>query len=226
MTTRIPAMGRHLLAPMATTITRPTPAPRTAIMVPTISQMVSLSAWAHGTDGAGAATAGAVVGEATTVAGGVVVTDAAGTEEVDIMGGAITEGAASITAVAAGTRAVAAMAHAADMVDERVIPGAVDMAHAGTSEEVVAGMEVVEAAINLAEEVSVVVEVDFAVAVVEDSVAEVVASMAAEADMVAVEGTVAVADTRSAQASKRKAGHASLFLCISSPMNISANGSY
>jgi hypothetical protein len=182
--------------------------------------MVSLSAWAHGTDGAGAATAGAMVGGATTVAGGVVVTDVAGTQEVDIMGGAIMEGAESITAVAAGTRGAAVMVHAADMVEERVIPGAVDTAHAGISQEVAAGMEVVEAPINLAEEVSVAVEVDFAaVVVVEDSVA-------AEADMVAVEGTVAVADTRSAQASKRKAGHARLFLCIGSPMNISANGSY
>jgi 5,10-methylene-tetrahydrofolate dehydrogenase/methenyl tetrahydrofolate cyclohydrolase len=154
-------------------------------------------------------------------------TDVAGTEEVDIMGGAITGAAASITAVAAATRDAAVMAHAADIVVERVIQGAVDTAHAGTSEEVVAGMEVVEAAINLAEEVSVVVEVDFAVAVVEDSVAEVVASMAVAAALtVAVEGTVAVADTRSAQASKRKAGHVSLFLCIGSPMNISANGSY
>jgi hypothetical protein len=147
-----------------------------------------------------------MVGEATTVAGGVVVTDAAGTEEagtdvagteeVDIMGGAITEGAASITAAAAGTRGAAVMAHAADMVEERVIPGAVDTAHEGISQEVVA---VVEAAINLAEEVSVVVEVDFAaVVVVEDSAAEVVASMAVEADTVAVAGTAAVADISSA----------------------------
>jgi predicted transcriptional regulator len=161
MTTQIPAMGRHRLAPMATTITRPTPAPRTAIMVPTISQMVSLSAWAHGTDGAGEAT----------VAGGVVVTDAAGTEEADIMGGAITGAAASITAVAAGTRGAAVMAHAADMVDERVIPGAVDTAHAGISQGVVADMRVVaEEASVVAEEASVAVEVD-STAEAEDMVA-------------------------------------------------------
>jgi hypothetical protein len=141
--------------------------------------MVSLSAWAHGTDGAGAATAGAVVGEATTVAGGVVVTDVAGTEEVDIMAGAITGAAASITAVAAATRAVAAMGHAADMVEERVIPGAADTAHAGISLEVVAGMDVVEAAINLAEGVSeavgaasTVVEAAVSMAVVVDTVVE------------------------------------------------------
>jgi hypothetical protein len=152
--------------------------------------MVSLSAWAHGTDGAGAATAGAGVGEVTTVA--------AGTEEADIMAGAITGAAAFITAVVAGTRDAAVMAHAADMVEERVILGAVDTAHAGISQEVVAGMEVVEAAINLAEEASVVVEVDIAAAVVEDSAAEVVASMAVEADTVAVAGTAAEADINSA----------------------------
>ena len=146
-----------------------------------------------------------MVGEATTVGGGAVVTDVAGTdvagtEEVDIMGGAITGAAASITAVAAGTRRAAVMAHAADMVEERAISGAVDTAHAGISQEVVAGTEV-EAAINLAEEVSVAVEVDIAVAVVvvvEDSTAEVVGSMAVEADMVAVAGTAAEADINSA----------------------------
>ena len=207
MTTRIPATVHHRLAPMATTTTRPTPAPRTAIMVPTISQMVSLSAWAHGTDGAGAATAGAVAGEAT-VAGGVVVTDAAGTEEADIMAGAITGAAASITAVAAGTRGAAVMAHAADMVDERVIPGAVDTA--GIPQEVVAGMEVLEAAINLAEEASVAVEVDFAAGVVASMAveasmaAEAEASMAVEADTVAVAGTVAVADISSASTMNKR----------------------
>ena len=200
MTTRIPATGHHRLAPMATTTTRPTPVPRTAIMVPTISQMVSLSAWAHGTDGAGEAT----------VAGGVVVTDAAGTEEADIMAGAITGAAASITAVAAGTRGAAVMAHAADMVDERVIPGAVDTAHAGISQEVVAGMEVLEAAINLAEEASVAVEVDFAAGVVASMeveasmAAEAEASMAVEADTVAVAGTVAVADISSASTMNKR----------------------
>jgi hypothetical protein len=97
------------------------------------------------------------------------------------------------------------MAHAADMVDERVIPGAVDTAHAGISQEVVAGMEVVEAAINLAEEASVAVEVDFAAAVVdsmaveaEDSMAAVVDSMAVEADTVVEADTAAVADISSA----------------------------
>jgi hypothetical protein len=123
-------------------------------------------------------------GAVTTVAGGVAVTGAAGTEEVDIMAGAITEGAASITAVAAGTRAVAAMAHAADMVEGRVIPGAADTGHAEISQEVVAVMEVVEVAINLAEGVLAVVAVASTAAAV--STAVVAASTAPEGGTVAV----------------------------------------
>jgi hypothetical protein len=111
-----------------------------------------------------------MVGAATTVAGGAVITVVADTEEADIMAEDITGGAVFITAVAAGTRAAAAMEHAADMVEERVIPGAVDTAHAGISQGVVADMRVV------AEE----------------------ASMAVEADTVAVAGTAAVADISSA----------------------------
>ena len=230
LATTITVMARRLFALTVTIRTPLTHAPHMDTGDQITSLTVYLSAPDLGTVGAGAVatTGGVITGAVDAMAGAGTAGEA--TTDVEVTAATAVIMGMADTAVAGGT--AVALILQEDIAGTAAGMAAVDTGVAAILQEDVADMAAADAGTVVAVDVADINPVEaVSMGVEEDSVAgveEAVSTVAVDRTAAVVDRTAAVADTKSAislSLEERLAIPASL-LCIGSPMNISANGSY